>query len=76
MREVLKNQRLIGSSMGSHQDMIDATKFISQHRIVPVVSHVLDGLEAADEGFNIVQSGDHFGKIVIRIRHDSDQAKL
>ena len=76
MREVLKNHRLIGSSMGSHQDLIDATDFLSQHRIVPVVSHILDGLEAADEGFNIIQSGDHFGKIVIRVRHESDQAKL
>ncbi|KAJ3533647.1 hypothetical protein NM688_g7252 [Phlebia brevispora] len=72
MREVLKNQRLLGSSMGSHQDLIDATKFLAEHKIEPVVSHVLDGFEAADEGFNLVQRGDHFGKIVIKVHHDQD----
>ena len=40
--------------MGSHQDLIDATNFLSSHRIVPVVSHVLDGLEQAEEGFEIL----------------------
>ncbi|KAH8106922.1 hypothetical protein BXZ70DRAFT_915626 [Cristinia sonorae] len=69
MREVLKNQQLLGSTMGSHQDLIDATNFIAEHKIVPVVSHVLDGLESAEEGFKLVQSSDHFGKVVMRIRH-------
>ena len=31
--------------MGSKQDLIDATQFLAQHRIVPIVSDVLDGLE-------------------------------
>lgn len=64
--------------MGSHKDLIDATHFLSTHRIVPVISHVLDGLEAAEEGFRLVEQGDHFGKIVIRVRHDEPQvgAKL
>ncbi|KIP08891.1 hypothetical protein PHLGIDRAFT_116893 [Phlebiopsis gigantea 11061_1 CR5-6] len=70
MREVLKNQRLIGSTMGSHQDLIDATKFLAHHRIVPIVSRVLDGLESAEEGFQILERGDHFGKVVIHVRHD------
>ena len=52
--------------MGSHQDLIDATKFLEEHRIVPIVSHVLDGLEAAEQGFEIIQRGDQFGKIVIK----------
>lgn len=56
--------------MGSHQDLIDATNFLAEHRIVPVVSHVLDGLESAEEGFNILQKADQFGKVVIRVRHD------
>ncbi|TCD70270.1 hypothetical protein EIP91_004171 [Steccherinum ochraceum] len=81
MREVLKNQRLIGSTMGSHKDLVDATNFIAQHKIVPVVSHVLDGLESADEGFKLVEEGTHFGKVVIRMRHedkgeDKQKAKL
>ncbi|KAG0693074.1 hypothetical protein DFH29DRAFT_965780 [Suillus ampliporus] len=59
MREVIKNQRLIGSSMGSYKDLTDATKFVSEHRIVPV------GFEAAEEGFELMKRGDQFGKIVI-----------
>ncbi|KAI9065457.1 NAD-P-binding protein [Trametes sanguinea] len=71
MREVLKNQKLIGSTMGSKQDLLDATAFLAQHRIVPVVSDVLDGLESAERGFEILERGDHFGKVVIRVVPDS-----
>lgn len=52
--------------MGSRQDLIDATNFISQHRITPEVSHVLRGLEEAEEGFKLLQAGDQIGKIVIK----------
>ncbi|KZT71333.1 NAD(P)-binding protein [Daedalea quercina L-15889] len=69
MREVLKNQQLVGSTMGSHKDLVDATNFLAEHRIVPVVSHVVDGLENAEEGFELIDKGLQFGKIVIRIRH-------
>ncbi len=65
--------------MGSHKDLIDATNFLSEHRITPVVSHILDGLENAEQGFGLIQRGDHFGKIVIRVRHDqttTHQSKL
>lgn len=68
MREVLKNQQLIGSTMGSHKDLIDATNFIAEHRLVPVVSDILDGLESAEEGFELINKGQQFGKVVIRIR--------
>lgn len=69
MREVLKNQQLIGSTMGSHKDLIDATNFIAEHRLVPVVSDILNGLESAEEGFELINKGQQFGKVVIRIRH-------
>jgi len=75
MREVLRNQRLIGSTMGSHKDLLNATKFLSDNRIVPVVSHVLEGLEAAEEGFELMKRGDQFGKIVIKM-DDRISAKL
>ncbi|KAI0362574.1 NAD-P-binding protein [Trametes cingulata] len=71
MREVMKNQKLLGSTMGSKQDLIDATNFLAQHHIVPIVSDVLDGLEAAEQGFQILERGDHFGKVVIRLTPDS-----
>ncbi|KAF7773148.1 hypothetical protein Agabi119p4_5315 [Agaricus bisporus var. burnettii] len=68
MREVLKNQKLLGSTMGSRQDLIDATEFLAQKHIVPTVSHVIDGLESAEEGFETMKRGDQFGKIVIKLR--------
>lgn len=74
-------QSLLGSTMGSHQDLKDATAFIAQHRIVPIVSHVLDGLESAEQGFELIKRGEQFGKVVIRLRHadaraNTDKAKL
>lgn len=65
--------KLVGSTMGSHQDLIDATKFLAQHRIVPPISHVLDGLESAEEGFELMKRGDQFGKIVIKLRDPQSQ---
>lgn len=59
--------------MGSHQDLIDATEFLNKHRIVPIVSHILNGLESAEEGFRILARGDQFGKVVIHIGHDNEQ---
>jgi NADPH:quinone reductase-like Zn-dependent oxidoreductase len=92
MREVLRNQQLIGqnkpafscrfwfiisgSTMGSKADLQAATDFIAQHRIAPVVSRVLDGLENAEEGFELLARGEHFGKIVIRMEGSSTSAKL
>ena len=61
--------------MGSHKDLIDATEFITKHRITPIVSRVIEGLEKAEDGFELIKKGDHFGKIVIRIG-DADKAKL
>ena len=53
--------------MGSRQDLVGATHFLGKHRIVPIVSHVFEGLESAEEGFETMKHGDQFGKIVIRI---------
>ena len=61
-----------GSTMGSHQDLLDATSFLAAHRIVPVVSHVVDGLERVEEGFELMQKGSHFGKVIIKIRETTN----
>lgn len=53
--------------MGSHTDLLNATSFLSEHRIEPIVSHVLDGLERAEEGFEVVKRGEGVGKVVIRL---------
>ncbi|KAI6116160.1 hypothetical protein F5141DRAFT_650108 [Pisolithus sp. B1] len=73
MREVLRHHRLIGSTMGSLKDLKEATAFMAEHQIVPVVSHVLQGLEAAEEGFLLLQRGEQCGKIVIRLEDESVQ---
>ncbi|KAG5730804.1 hypothetical protein E4T56_gene6362 [Termitomyces sp. T112] len=72
MREVLKNLRLIGSTMGSHQDLIDATDFLAEHHIIPVISHIFEGLESAEQGFETMKKGEQFGKIVVKIAPDID----
>ncbi|EJD53222.1 NAD(P)-binding protein [Auricularia subglabra TFB-10046 SS5] len=70
MREVMKNIQLKGSLMGSHKELKDATHFISKHKIVPVVSDVIDGLENAEQGFEVLAKGSQVGKVVIRVRHN------
>lgn len=56
--------------MGSRQDLKDATDFLVEHKIVPVVSHILPGLESADIGFQLMEEKKQFGKIVLRVHHD------
>jgi D-arabinose 1-dehydrogenase-like Zn-dependent alcohol dehydrogenase len=68
--------RLTGSTMGSRQDLLDATSFMAEHKIVPVISHVLDGLEYTNEGFDLLKKGEQFGKIVIKISSHLPSAKL
>ncbi|KAJ3515056.1 hypothetical protein NMY22_g14548 [Coprinellus aureogranulatus] len=75
MREVLRNQKFFGSTMGSEKDLKDATAFVSKHRIVPVVSDVLQGFESAQEGFDLIERGDHFGKIVLKLGDDSKSSQ-
>ena len=59
--------------MGSKADLQAATDFIAEHQITPVISHVLEGLENADKGFELLAGGDHFGKIVLRMDSDSSR---
>ena len=53
--------------MGSHKDLADATAFLQQHRIVPQVSDVIEGIENFEKGFNLIADGKQFGKVVIRL---------
>ena len=56
--------------------MKDATKFLVEHRTVPVVSHMLNGVESAEEGFELLKKGDQFDKVVISLHPIGVQAKL
>ena len=63
--------------MGSRADLAAATAFLTKHKIVPAVSVVLPGLEAAERGFAMMQTGEQFGKIVIKVGGAQDvKAKM
>lgn len=62
---------IAGTAMGSQRELTEATDFIAKHNIVPVVSDILEGLESFEEGFEAMQRGSQFGKIVIRMRKNN-----
>jgi len=61
--------------MGSQKDLEDATNFIAEKKLVPVISHTIDGLESIETGFKILKKGEQFGKVVVKIR-SSPAARL
>ncbi|KAJ7473746.1 NAD-P-binding protein [Mycena galericulata] len=61
MREVMRGQQLLGTMTGSRADLNAATAFLAKHKIVPV---------AVERGFEMIQSGSHFGKIVVKVGGD------
>ncbi|XDG06821.1 hypothetical protein ABKA04_006436 [Annulohypoxylon sp. FPYF3050] len=80
MQAVLKNIELRGSTMGSRAEFQDMVAFVGKHRIRPVVSRVvkgLDNIEAIDGLFDDMKNGKQFGKLVIEISSpDEAEAKL
>lgn len=67
MRKVFWRQiSLLGSTMGSPADWAAMMRFVEEHRIRPVVSDVFP-LVRAEEAFALMERGDQFGKIVVRI---------
>jgi NADPH:quinone reductase-like Zn-dependent oxidoreductase len=78
MKEVLKNIEVLGSTMGSAKEFEQSIRFVEQHRIVPVVDTVLDGLEQADQGFELLAQADKRsgGKVVIRLASEQPKSKL
>lgn len=61
--------------MGSQRDLEDATNFVAEKKLVPVISHTVDGLESIEKGFEILEKGEQFGKVVVRIQ-SSPAARL
>jgi len=70
MPAVLANIELKGTTMGSRREFRDMVAFVNEHKIKPVVSRVvkgLDNLEAIDGLFEEMEKGKQFGKLVIEI---------
>jgi D-arabinose 1-dehydrogenase-like Zn-dependent alcohol dehydrogenase len=66
----------LGTMMGSRADLVAATAFLTEHKIIPVVAAVLPGLDVAEEGFQMMQNGSQFGKIVVKIGEGEVRLKL
>ena len=58
---------LLGSTMGSPQDWAALMAFVAEHKVKPVVSDVFP-IERASDAFALMERGDQFGKIVVKIR--------
>lgn len=70
MQAVLANVELRGATMGSHEEFREMLKFVEEHKLVPVVSKSVHGLENWDgieELFTDIRDGKNFGKLVIEI---------
>lgn len=57
---------LLGSWMGRKSELLEALQFVRSGRIVPVVDSVIP-LAEARRAHERLESGDHFGKIVLKI---------
>lgn len=70
MGAVMKNIELRGSTMGSRKEFKEMVQFVGDHKIKPVVSKVVKGLDNMPgiEGlFEDMKNGAQFGKLVIEV---------
>jgi len=59
--------QVLGSMMGTFEEMRSLCSFVSQHELRPGVSKVYDGLESAPEAMRDLAAGNQLGKLAIRI---------
>lgn len=67
LREFFYGQfQLLGTTMGSREELKEMLSFMKEHKIKPVVGHrfLLDEIE---EAFQLLEINDQFGKIAIQI---------
>jgi NADPH:quinone reductase-like Zn-dependent oxidoreductase len=61
-----KNADILGITVGSGAHFTDMNDFIARHRIAPVINRVF-AFEEAAAAYEYLRSGQHFGKVVIRM---------
>ncbi|KAH6855664.1 hypothetical protein B0I37DRAFT_442470 [Chaetomium sp. MPI-CAGE-AT-0009] len=79
MQATLKHIDLRGTTMGSKKEFEEMVEFVKEHKIRPVVSRVvkgLDNIEGIDSLFDDMKAGRQFGKLVIQIDGDDSPPKL
>ncbi|KAL2022573.1 hypothetical protein VTK56DRAFT_4917 [Thermocarpiscus australiensis] len=72
MQATLKNVELRGTTMGSKAEFRAMVDFVREHKIRPVVSRVvkgLDNIEGIESLFEDMKAGRQFGKLVIQIEN-------
>lgn len=77
MGAVLKNIELRGSTMGSRKEFADMIRFVSEKKVVPVISRSIKGihdLAAIDSLFEDMKNGSQFGKLVVEIEDSGDKS--
>jgi len=62
----LRNAQVSGIYVGSRADFEAMNRFIARHRLKPVIDKVFTFADA-DAAYAYMESGNHFGKIVIRL---------
>jgi D-arabinose 1-dehydrogenase-like Zn-dependent alcohol dehydrogenase len=63
--------------MGSRKEFREMVAFVNEHKIKPVVSRVvkgIDNLKEIDELFEEMKNGSQFGKLIIEVKSQSGAA--
>ncbi|KAL1956914.1 hypothetical protein VTO42DRAFT_6661 [Malbranchea cinnamomea] len=79
MQTVLKNIEVRGSTMGSRKEFKDMVDFVTTHKIKPIISRVVHGIENLqdiDSLFEDMKKGSQFGKLVIQVASSGHDSKL
>lgn len=79
MSTVLKNIEVKGSTMGSRKEFKDMVNFVNAHKIKPIISRVVQGIDNLDDInslFDDMNKGSQFGKLVIQIAGNGSESKL
>ncbi|HLR58951.1 MAG TPA: zinc-binding dehydrogenase, partial [Pseudogracilibacillus sp.] len=58
--------KLLGSTMGSKEELKALLGFMEEHDIRPVVGHTFT-LDEVEEAFDLLRENNQFGKIAIQI---------
>jgi len=67
MRKIFwKQLTLLGTTMGNPSDWTNLVKFVTQHKIKPIISDVFP-LDQAAAAFDLMERGGQFGKIVLKL---------
>ncbi|MEM9774233.1 MAG: zinc-binding dehydrogenase [Chloroflexota bacterium] len=68
-----KEIEISGSTMGNDQEFVNMVNFVNEHKIRPVIDSVFP-LADYQKGYDRMQKGEQFGKIVFKIEEKIDES--